>query len=77
MGVGSWGPLGEPGQLEGQTLVGLVVDEQGVGAHVGHVDHPQLAVGAHDHAVLQVGPETDGLAVLERDEHLGPVVAWR
>ena len=50
--------------------------EQGVLADVGHVDDPQLAVGAHDDAVLVVGAEADRLAVHERDQHVGAVAPW-
>ncbi len=47
-----------------------VVDEQGVLADVGHVDHSQLPVGAHHYAVLPVGAEANRFAVLQVDEHL-------
>ena len=54
------GAPGQAAQLEGQPglVAALVVDEQGVLAHVGHLDDAQAAVGLHDHAVLAARPRS-------------------
>ena len=49
----------------------LVVHEQLVLAHVGHVDDLALAELVEDHATVAVGAEADRLAVLELDDHVG------
>ena len=69
----------QAGKLEGEPglVPALVVDEQGVLAHVGHLGDAQPAVGLHDHPVLLLGAEADGLAVDERDQDVGAGVLGR
>ena len=74
MGVGSYGPRARrdsmnarPGSSRCSSCTRMPVL-----AHVGDVDDAQLAVRVEHHALLAVGAEADGLAVLERDEHVGP-----
>ena len=76
-GRGLVGAPGQAAQLEGEPglVPALVVDEQGVLAHLRHLGDPQAAVGLHDHPVLLLGAEADGLAVDEGDEVVGAGVA--
>ena len=71
-------PARQPRELEGEALVR---SRRARGwrrlADVGHLDDAQLAVGAHDHRVLEVGAEADRLAVHQRDQHLVALVLGR
>ena len=67
--VGAAGQAGEQ-ERDARVDAGLVVDEQGVLADVGHVDDAGAGLGVEHHAPLLLGAEPDRLAVLERDQHL-------
>src|SRR5437764_1146374 len=73
------GPARQTGEHERQPrlVTLLVVDEDLVLAHLGHVDDLRSALAVEDHTPGPVGSEANGLAVLERDQHLGPCFARR
>src|SRR5579875_449203 len=78
-GGGRVGALGQPGEHEGQAgvLPALVVDEQGLLPHVGHVDDAGPALAVQHHALLPLDAEADGLAVHEGDQVAGPGLLGR
>ena len=48
--------------------------EHGVLADVGDQREARIALVVHGHALLVVGAEPDRLTVLQRDQHVGPVL---